>query len=113
MNDSSHGDPQPPDGFHPWAERLCSRLTAGWRSGSRESIRVILDDCPIEHYDAVLAELIALEVELRVAAGETPAMDSYLSLFPQHPAVVQRAFDTGGENTSGGFSGAPRDRSSP
>lgn len=42
--------------------------------------------------DALLTELVILEVELRQGAGESPAADEYLARFPDRAAAVRTAF---------------------
>jgi hypothetical protein len=75
-------------------DRACSRFEAAWRRGLAPRIEAILEDLSESGGDRalLLAELLALELELRQSAGECPSIGGYLERFPDHVDVVDRAF---------------------
>jgi serine/threonine-protein kinase len=70
----------------------CERFEAAWRDGERPSIEAFLPEASEAERPAILAELLALDVELRWERGESPAMDDYAARFPQHQEVVRSVF---------------------
>ena len=73
-------------------DRVCRWFEDEWNVGRR----LRLEDCLAEFdesvRDALLVELIALEVELRMNAGESPVADEYTSRFPAAQWAVTLAF---------------------
>ncbi|MCU0873736.1 MAG: hypothetical protein MUE50_15470 [Pirellulaceae bacterium] len=62
-------------------------------SGCHIPIERLLDAVPPQVREAVLAELIAFEIELRRAAGEAPGSLEYRLRFPADPDQVSNAFE--------------------
>jgi serine/threonine-protein kinase len=71
----------------------CERFEAAWRAGRRPRIEDedAGDDGP--EREALLFELLALELELRRDAGERPAACEYRERFPADGRVVDAAFE--------------------
>lgn len=79
---------------------LCAEFEQKRQSNTPCSIESLLaaDFTSLER-DALLAELIALEVDYRRRGGETPAEQEYLDRFPDDAAVIRNAFCAGGRPT--------------
>ncbi|WP_246151537.1 serine/threonine-protein kinase [Rubripirellula reticaptiva] len=88
---------------------LCADFEQKWQSGQPPSIESLIEsfveslgdteDSPNQR-DALLAELIALEVDYRRRRGETPSAQEYIDRFPAdakviHDAISQDAKPTG------------------
>jgi serine/threonine-protein kinase len=71
---------------------VCSRFEAAWQAGNAEPIEHWLGDISPEFRSGLLLELIAMEIELRVSAGERPLVGDYLVRFPEHTEIVRQAF---------------------
>lgn len=83
----------------------CERYEAAWRAGSRPRIEDQLGRGPDRDRPELLAELLALEVELRVRLGERPTPEEYRDRFPGRDAEVDAAFaplDAGAEGRTDG-----------
>jgi len=61
---------------------VCDQFEAAWRAGPRPAIESFLPTGPTNFRRAVLRELIAIELELRAAAGEAPEIIEYQMRFP-------------------------------
>jgi serine/threonine-protein kinase len=72
-------------------DRACARFEDAWRLGQALRIETILDEFGGDR-TLLLAELLALELELRQSAGERPAIGSYHERFPDQGDLVERAF---------------------
>ncbi|GAC1475357.1 MAG: serine/threonine-protein kinase [Isosphaeraceae bacterium] len=72
----------------------CERFESAWRSGSgsRPRIEDALQNASSSAIPTLVAELIALELELRRDLGEAPARLEYLNRFPANPEAVSSAF---------------------
>ncbi|MBM3998018.1 MAG: tetratricopeptide repeat protein [Planctomycetes bacterium] len=75
-------------------DSACDRFEAGWLSGSRLAIERLLEGMAGDERGECLAALVALEIELRRAAGESPLLDEYLARFPDHRSLLRFAFHT-------------------
>ena len=75
-------------------DRACARFEDAWRQGQVPRIEPILREFGESGGDRtlLLAELLALELELRRSAGERPSIGSYHERFPDHGDLVERAF---------------------
>ncbi|MDG3005577.1 serine/threonine-protein kinase [Paludisphaera mucosa] len=69
----------------------CERFEAAWRRGEgpriEDSLAAVGPD-----FDPLLEKILPLELSLRLAAGEAPTPDEYLSRFPGSRGVVEGAF---------------------
>jgi serine/threonine-protein kinase len=74
-------------------DAVCRRFEAAWKQGPRPRIEDQLDAVAAPGRPALLAELIALERELRSAGGEHPHPAEYRARFPDHLREVAAAFD--------------------
>jgi hypothetical protein len=73
-------------------DAACRRFEAAWREGARPRLEDYLAEGPEPARPALLAELLALELDYRVRAGEAPAAGEYHPRFPGHDALVAEAF---------------------
>ena len=73
-------------------DEACDRFEAASRAGRAPQIEDYLPQADELDRAALMAELVALELELRRRRGERPVVEEYLNRFPAHAAVVQAAF---------------------
>ena len=73
-------------------DRVCRWFEDEWNAGRRLRLEDCLTEFDESVRDALLVELIALEVELRMNAGESPVADEYVSRFPAAQWAVTLAF---------------------
>jgi serine/threonine-protein kinase len=80
-------------------DRACSRFEDAWRQGRSLSIETLLGEVviPAEGRTLLLAELLALELELRQRAGERISLQGYRERFPDRGDLVEAAFSDLGE----------------
>jgi len=72
-------------------DAVCSEFERLWRAGQSPRIEQYVDQIPREGRDTGLTELVALEIELRREAGESPDAAVYFSRFPGQEAIIQAA----------------------
>ncbi len=71
-----------------------ARFETAWRSGERPRIEDSLAETAVGPVtDSVLSRLLALEVSLRLEAGESPSRAEYLARFPDARGLVEAVFD--------------------
>jgi serine/threonine protein kinase len=73
-------------------DEVCDRFEKAWRNGEGPRIEEYLDDAPEPDRAALLRELLALEIDLRREAGETPTPEEYHRLFQNHHDVIAAVF---------------------
>ncbi len=64
-------------------DRLCCAFEQQWREGGRPQIEEFLGKAAAAIRTALVTELVASEVELRQAAGESFTIDEYHQRFPE------------------------------
>ena len=75
-------------------DATCRRFESAWGSGEKPPrLEEFLADCPQEEREALLDELLVIEVELRRGCGEQPTAAEYLSRFPNLSSVIAEVFD--------------------
>ena len=73
----------------------CADFERSWQSQNPVAIEsVVLDGAESVEREVLLAELIALEVDYRRRAGETPHATEYAERFPQQSQVIAEIFKT-------------------
>ena len=72
-------------------EAVCTRFETAWRAGQRLRIEALLGEAPERARPLLLAELLALELDLRRRSGEVPAPEEYERRFPEHAALIRDA----------------------
>ncbi len=72
-------------------DAACDRFEAAWRDGQHPQIEDLLHLAADTERQALLRELITLEVELRRSRGEHAALGEYRDRFPGQTAVVDDA----------------------
>ena len=92
--DSGTGSAAPPLSLGRQVNAACDRLEAAWRAGARPRLEDYLAGRPATAGQALLAELLALELAYRVRDGEVPAAERYGARFLGHDALVAEAFRT-------------------
>ena len=76
-----------------WIDAVATRFEAAWKAGLRPQIEGFLADVAEPKRVPLLTELLLVERELRIAAGELPTADEYCRRFPEHHTAVAAAFD--------------------
>ncbi len=72
---------------------LCADFEKAWQSGERPSIEnAIPDDLTGKPHDALLAELIALDIDYRKRRDETPTQQDYAERFPDANTLIAELF---------------------
>lgn len=81
---------------------LCLRFEAEHRNGQAPDIGVFLESItnPVER-EALLGELIALDIDYRQKRGETPTADEYLARFPDNRSIIQDGLNTAAQTKGG------------
>lgn len=69
---------------------LCREFEERWRSGTSLSIEDVVSSAPAELRSSLLAELIAVEWELRELTGTAQELAAYGSRFPDHHALLNQ-----------------------
>ncbi|QDU97648.1 bifunctional serine/threonine-protein kinase/formylglycine-generating enzyme family protein [Lignipirellula cremea] len=72
---------------------IADEFEAAWRSGERPRIEDYLERLSVAQRGELFEELLAVEVELRRAAGETVAAEQYQTRFSEHGERISRAFE--------------------
>jgi eukaryotic-like serine/threonine-protein kinase len=79
-------------GDHRRVDHICDAFEAAWQAGARPHIEQYLGDAPKARRGKLLRELLALEIEYRIRAGDQPSPGEYLPRFPGQTAVVKAVF---------------------
>lgn len=79
---------------------LCAEFERKWQANQAPSIESLLSgEVASIQRDALLAELIVLDVDYRRRGGQTPTKQEYLDRFPEDAKTIHDAFDDGGKPT--------------
>ena len=70
----------------------CERYEASWKDGTGVSIEEVLDSMTEPEWSAAFAELLALDLELRIGRGERPRREDYAGRFPGQDNLIAAAF---------------------
>jgi serine/threonine-protein kinase len=99
-------------------DAVCGRFEAAWKAaetgGARPAIEAFLEGQAQPERAALLRELLALELEYRVASGDTPTAEEYHARFPEHAELVRQALAralTDGPRATGPDAGTAPDAS--
>jgi eukaryotic-like serine/threonine-protein kinase len=72
---------------------VCVRFEKAWGGGQRPEIENACLEVPESERPALLHELLAVEVELRLAIGERPMPEEYRERFSERASSIQRLFE--------------------
>jgi serine/threonine-protein kinase len=75
-------------------QEVCQRFESGWREGGRPRLEEFLDSVAGPERQALLRELLRVEVEYRWRAGEAVSEGEYRERFPDQEDLFQRLFQT-------------------
>jgi hypothetical protein len=79
---------------------LCAEFEQKWQTNEPPSIESLLaGEVAAIQRDALLSELIVLEVDYRRRRGETPTKQEYLDRFPEDAKAIHDAYNEGGKST--------------
>jgi WD40 repeat protein/serine/threonine protein kinase len=81
-----------PTGDWTWINDAADRFERAWHTSPRPRIEDYLAGAEPGLRDALLEELVCVEIELRRGAGEEPTAEAYRQRFPEHAAVVEAVF---------------------
>ncbi|MBI3463689.1 MAG: protein kinase [Planctomycetes bacterium] len=73
-------------------DRLCDQFEAVWKAGRRPKLEEYLGSTEAHERQALLRELVALELGYRLKRGEKPQLDEYALRFAEHLSVIRRVF---------------------
>lgn len=73
-------------------DQICDRFETHWKTGRRPRLELYVARLPPADQPALLRELLILEREYRIRAGELPALAEYLGRFVDQADVVQNVF---------------------
>jgi tetratricopeptide (TPR) repeat protein/tRNA A-37 threonylcarbamoyl transferase component Bud32 len=79
-------------GDRTWIDERADDFERAWRDGPRPRIEVYLADVTEPRRTRLLEELLRVERQLALEAGESPAPAEYRRRFPAHVAVVETVF---------------------
>jgi tRNA A-37 threonylcarbamoyl transferase component Bud32 len=82
-------------GERSWIDEAADRFERAWREGLRPGIEQFLVEVVEPRHSRLLEELLRVERELRVGAGEFPVAAEYQRRFPEHAALVDTIFAQG------------------
>jgi WD40 repeat protein/serine/threonine protein kinase len=81
-----------PTGDWSLVDEAAQRFERAWQKGPRPRIEDFLSEVPEAVRPLLLGELLRVERELRVRAGEAPSADEYRRRFPERDDVVTSVF---------------------
>ncbi len=77
---------------------LCAEFERKWQSNEPPTIESVLSgDVSPRERDALLAELVVLDIDYRRRRGETPTKQEYLDRFPENSQAINDALKDGPE----------------
>jgi eukaryotic-like serine/threonine-protein kinase len=71
---------------------ICENYEAEWRANRAPQIDPFLEKIETVSRDALFRELLAIDVELRLARGETPLAKDYCDRFPDRAVAIEETF---------------------
>ncbi|HEV3122337.1 MAG TPA: serine/threonine-protein kinase, partial [Isosphaeraceae bacterium] len=74
-------------------DRACDQFEAAWRAGQSPRIEHYLADFEEPELTTLVRELVATEIELRIASGAQLDSAEYWERFPDHAGLVDTIFD--------------------
>jgi hypothetical protein len=80
-------------------DALCDRFEAEWRAGRRPRLEDFLAPLPGSLRAPFLRGLLAVEIELRGARGESACPDEYRARFPDQAGAIGEAFGVAAETS--------------
>jgi serine/threonine protein kinase len=73
-------------------DEACDRFDDAWKTGARPRLEDFLGGADGAERQALLKELLRVELELRHEAGERPEPEEYQRRFPGHEDLIREAF---------------------
>ena len=73
-------------------EQLCDHFEDAWRGGEGPRMENYVPRIGEAYRNALLQELVAVEVQLRREAGQSPQVAEYVARFPGQHAVIDAGF---------------------
>lgn len=73
-------------------DAMCDRFETAWQQDKKPLIENFLNELEHRYQAYLLQELVPLERELRLLAGEVPHFSEYASRFPQHAQILAPCF---------------------
>lgn len=79
---------------------LCAEFEKKWQEDAAPTIESMLDaDAPAAEREALLAELVVLDLDYRRRRGESPSEQEYLERFPADTKIINDAYNEGRKST--------------
>lgn len=76
-------------------DQMCDRFEQNWRLGRRHNLQSYLASMDPQDREAAFKAIFELELDLRRKAGESPALQEYLDLFPMYEGIVRAVHAVG------------------
>ncbi len=73
-------------------DRLCLEFEDAWRAGATPRVEDYLREATEDEHDALLRELLLLDMDYRRRAGETVEVAEYRARFPRNQALIDAVF---------------------
>ena len=73
-------------------DEVCLRFESAWQQVPRPALEHYLENVTEPEFSSLLCELLLLDLDYRLHAGETPDADAYHECFPGHGRIVQSVF---------------------
>lgn len=73
-------------------DKICDRFEAEWRQGHRPAIETFMNEVEAAQRGSLLRELLALDLEYRLARSERPIPAEYFEQFPMYAQDVTAVF---------------------
>jgi WD40 repeat protein len=70
-------------------DEVCERFEAAWQAGQSPRIEDFLGDVEAAERDALLRELLRVELDYRHRQGSAPTVEEYLERFPGHDSLIR------------------------
>mgnify|MGYP002625205469 CR=1 FL=1 len=74
-------------------DSICDRFEAAWRSGKSPRTEDFVAAVSASLAPRLLAELLTVEIQLRIQRGDPPDREEFLARFPDFPQVVEDVFE--------------------
>src|SRR5262249_14880611 len=74
-------------------DEVCTRFEAAWQAGQGPRIEAFLGGVDGAECEALLRQLLRIELEYRCQGGSVPAVEEYLGRFPGYEALIREEIE--------------------
>lgn len=101
MSDSQDRTPPRADPAIQRIDIICDGFEAEWLAGRRPHFQAFLSAAAEQDRPNLFDELVAMDIEYRRNAGETPTYEDYAKPFPEYSVAIRRAIQSPSEGMHG------------